>query len=296
MIPAEFEYRAPKSLEEALRMLGTHGDKAKLLAGGHSLLPLMKLRLASPRVVIDLGHIAGMGYIREAEGQIAIGAMTTHAAVAGSELLTQKCPLMAETAAHIGDMQVRNRGTLGGSLAHADPAGDYPAAVLVLDAQIVAASSDGRRTIPATEFFVDLLTTQLRAGEILVEVLVPIQKAGSGSAYCKMFQPASGYAVVGVAALVTLSRGGVIEKAAVGVTGVGAKAYRASEVEGALRGKKVTDKLLADAAQHAADGVEPLADIHGSAEYRREMVCVYARRALEAAVERAGGRGGKKSA
>jgi carbon-monoxide dehydrogenase medium subunit len=296
MIPAEFEYSAPKSLEEALRLLDSHGDEAKLLAGGHSLLPLMKLRLASPRVVIDLGRIPGMGYIREAEGQIAVGAMATHAAVAASELLAEKCPLLSETASHIGDMQVRNRGTIGGSLAHADPAGDYPAAVLALNAQIVTVSSDGRRTIPATEFFVDLLTTQLRAGEILAEVLLPVQKAGCGSAYRKMFQPASGYAVVGVAAHVLLSRGGVIEKAAVAVTGVGAKAYRASGVEEALRGRKASANLLAEAAQHAADGVDPLSDIHGSPGYRREIVRVYVRRALEAAIERAGRPGGKKSA
>ncbi len=289
MIPAAFEYHVPKTLEEALRLVERHGDEAKLLAGGHSLLPLMKLRLAAPRYVIDLGRLRGMSYIREEEGHIAIGAMTTHTDVEASELLRAKCPLLPETAAAIGDVQVRNRGTLGGSLAHADPAADYPAAILALDAEIVAASTAGTRAIAAQGFFVDMLTTQLRPGEILSQVRIPLFAPRTGTAYCKLHQPASGFAIVGAAARVTLNKSGKIEDVAVGITGVGPKAYRAEAVEKPLRGKKVTPKLLADGARHAADGVEPLADLHASAEYRREMAAVFTRRALERAIARAQG-------
>ncbi len=287
MIPAPFEYHAPRSLDDALRLVERHGDEAKLLAGGHSLLPLMKLRLASPRFVIDLGKIRGLSYIRAENGQISIGAMTTHALVESSALLLEKCPLLPETAAQIGDVQVRNRGTIGGSLAHADPAADYPASILALDAEIVALSSAGTRTIPATEFFVDLLTTQLCPGEILTEIRVPVLAARTGTAYQKLHQPASGFAIVGAAARVALSRNGKIEDVAVGITGLGAKAHRATAVERSLRNKAISPKLLADAARHAARGVDPLSDIHASAEYRREMAAVYARRVLERAIARA---------
>jgi carbon-monoxide dehydrogenase medium subunit len=289
MIPAAFEYHAPKSIEEALRLLDRHGDEAKLLAGGHSLLPMMKLRLAAPRFVIDLGRLKGLDYIREEEGMIAVGALTTHTAVEHSSLLRSKCLLLSETAAAIGDVQVRNRGTIGGSLAHADPAADYPAAILALDALMALQSSSGSRTVSAADFFVDMLTTQLRPGEILTEVRVPVIGKGSGGAYCKLSQPASGYAVVGVAARVTLSKG-KLAQVTVGVTGVGPKAYRAANVEDALRGKKPSEKLLADAARHAAHGIEALSDLHASAEYRREMAAVFTRRALELAIARATGK------
>jgi carbon-monoxide dehydrogenase medium subunit len=290
MIPAPFDYHAPKSLEEALRLLERHGDEAKVLAGGHSLLPLMKLRLAAPRYVIDLGRLRGLSYIREENARIAIGAMTTHAELESSRLLAAKCALLAETAAEIGDVQVRNRGTLGGSLAHADPAADYPAAILALDAEIVASSSSGSRTIPASEFFVDMPTTQLRPVEILTEVRVPALGARTGTAYLKLHQPASGFAIVGVAACVRVGKSGQIEAAAVGVTGVGPKAYRAGSVEKLLRGKKANPKLLAEAARHTAHGIQPLSDLHGSSEYRREMASVFACRALERAIARAQGR------
>ncbi len=290
MIPAAFEYHAPKTLEEALRLLERHGDEAKVLAGGHSLLPLMKLRLAAPRYVIDIGGLRGMNYIREEDEQIVIGALTTHADLMNSALLIMRCPLLPETAAEIGDVQVRNRGTLGGSLAHADPAADYPAAILALEAEIIAASNDGTRTISARDFFVDMLTTQLRPGEILSQVRLPRLAPGTGTAYCKLHQPASGFAIVGVAARVALGKGGKIDAAAVGITGVGPKAYRAAAVEKALRGAKPTPKLFAEAARHAAHGIEPLADLHASAEYRREMAAVFTRRALERALARAPGK------
>jgi aerobic carbon-monoxide dehydrogenase medium subunit len=290
MIPAPFEYSAPKTLEEALRLVERHGDDAKILAGGHSLLPLIKLRLAQPRYVIDIGGLRGMSYIREENGQIAIGALTTHADIESSNLLRTKCPLLAETASTIGDVQVRNRGTIGGSLAHADPAADYPAAILVLDAEIIAATSAGTRSIPVTEFFVDLLTTALRAGEILSQIRIVPREPGTGSAYEKMHQPASGFAIVGVAARVKAAKDGKIEKVSVGVTGLGPRAYRASEVEKALVGKKGSEKVFADAARLVAQGIEALSDLHASADYRREMAAVYARRALEKAFARAQGK------
>jgi len=290
MIPAPFEYAAPETLEEALRLVERHGDEAKILAGGHSLLPLMRLRLAQPRYIIDIGRLRGMSYIREESGRIAIGALTTHAEIESSELLRAKCPLLAETAAAIGDVQVRNRGTLGGSLAHADPAADYPAALLALDVEIVAASTAGARTIPVNEFFLDMLTTALRPGEILSQVRVTPLAAHTGAAYEKLPQPASGFAIVGVAARLTLGKGGKIENAGVGITGVGPKAFRAEAVEKALHGNKASDKIFSDAAHFAVQDVEPLSDLHASAEYRREMACICTRRALKRAFARAQGK------
>jgi len=283
MIPAAFEYESPRTLGEALALLASRAD-AKLLAGGHSLLPAMKLRVAAPATLVDLGRIAGLRYIRNAGEQLAIGAMTTHAEIAASDLLHAASPLLAETAAHIGDVQVRNRGTLGGSLAHADPAADYPAAILALDAEMVAMSQRGERIIPARKFFTGLLATALRANEILTEVRVP-KTSGAGAAYKKFHHPASGFAVVGVAAVVRLRRGNV-ESAAVGITGVGMHAYRAAAVEAALRGKPLS--AIAGAAEKAAGKMEALGDSYASAEYRRHLAQVFTRRALEAAAKAAG--------
>jgi carbon-monoxide dehydrogenase medium subunit len=290
VIPAQFEYVTPKTLEEALRLVERHGDEAKILAGGHSLLPLMKLRLAQPRFVIDIGRLRGMAYIRQENNHISIGALTTHAEIESSTLLQTKCPLLAETAAAIGDIQVRNRGTLGGSLAHADPAADYPAAVLALDVELIAASTAGARTIPVREFFLDMLTTSLRPGEILSQVRVPPLAPQTGTAYQKLHQPASGFAIVGVAARIRLGKGGKIEEAGVGVTGLGPKAFRATGVEKALLGKAASSKLFAEASRYAAQGVEALSDLHASANYRHEMAVVYTRRALERAWARAQGK------
>ncbi len=290
MIPAPFQYHTPKTVEEALRLLERHGDEAKLLAGGHSLLPLMKLRLAAPRYVIDIGRLKTLGGIREVRGKIAIGALTTHAEIEASDLVRRHCPLLAETAGEIGDAQVRNRGTVGGSLAHADPAADYPAAILALDAEIVAASKSGHRTIPAAEFFVDMLTTKLRPGEILTEVRVAPMSAKTGTAYMKLPQPASGFALVGVAVRLAISRAGKVDDVRVGITGVGLKAYRATAVENALRGNPAEDKMFAEAASFAAQGIEPLSDLHASAAYRKEMAAVFTRRALHRALGRARGK------
>ncbi|HYX70301.1 MAG TPA: xanthine dehydrogenase family protein subunit M [Terriglobales bacterium] len=281
MIPATFDYESPRTLGEALALLAARGEEAKLLAGGHSLLPAMKLRLAQPPALIDLGRIPGLAYIREAHERISLGAMTTHAAVADSDLLHSGCPLLAETAAAIGDVQVRNRGTLGGSLAHADPAADYPAAILALDAELVTISEKGERVIKARDFFTGMFTTALRPDEILIEVRVP-KTGAAGTAYKKFHHPASGFAVVGVAAVVRI-KAGRIESASVGITGVAERAYRATAVEQALRGQA----SIADAAAHAADGVEALGDHFASSEYRAHLAAVFTRRALEEARARA---------
>ncbi len=268
-------------------MLVQFGAEGKILAGGHSLIPLMKLRLASPKHLIDLGRIAELGYIRPDNGKIQIGAMATHYKIESSELLITKCPLLPDTAREIGDAQVRNRGTLGGSLAHSDPAADWPAAILALDGEIQAMSARGDRWIPAKDFFVDLLATALKADEILTAVRVPSLPPRSGDAYLKLHQPASGFAVVGVAARVALDEKGAVLQAGVGITGVGRKAYRATAVEKVLEGKSPTPKRLEEAAAHATDGVEPNGDLYASAEYRAHLAAVYTRRALERAIERA---------
>jgi carbon-monoxide dehydrogenase medium subunit len=280
MYPANFDYARPTTIDEAVALLTRHGDDAKVLAGGHSLIPAMKLRLARPGVVVDIGRIQGLTYIREASGRIAIGAMTTHATVAASALLQQRCPLLPETAILIGDVQVRNRGTIGGSLVHADPAADYPAAILALDAEIELAGPRGRRTVAAADFFVDLLQTAIAPDEILTEIRVPATP--KSVAYEKTEQKASGFALAGVAVVVTS------DGVSVGVTGVAATPYRARAVEQALAGRRSpTADAIAQAASHAADGVEPLGDIHASPEFRAHLAHVDARRALERAFQRA---------
>ncbi len=296
MIPEPFEYHSPKSLKEASRLLSQFGGDGKLLAGGHSLVPLMKLRLATPKHLIDIGRIAELRYIREDDGKVQIGGLATHFQLESSELLKQKCPLLPETAREIGDAQVRNKGTLGGSLAHADPAADWPAAILALDAEIQAVSDRGERWIPAKEFFVDLLTTALKPDEILTAVRVPslplaaTQAPRAGDVYMKLHQPASGFAVVGVAIRLVLNEERkVIDHVGVGITGVGPKAYRAAAVEAALNGKSPSAKRIEESAAHAADGVEVNADLYASAEYRAHLARVYTRRALEKALERATG-------
>ncbi len=278
MIPTSFDYESPRTLSEAFELLNTYPD-AKLLAGGHSLLPAMKLRVATPSMLIDLSRIAGLNQIRETADRITIGALTTHATVAGSLLLHEHCPLLPLAAAQIGDAQVRNRGTIGGSLAQAHPAADYPAAVLALDAEIVAQSRAGERLIPAREFFTGMLTTALKSNEVITEIRVP--KTGTGGvAYLKHHHPASGYAVVGVAVRLKMS-GNRIDDAAVALTGVSDAAYRAKRVEAALRGKG--REAFAEASKHAADGVEALGNTYASAEFRKHLAGVMVRRALEKA-------------
>lgn len=270
MIPAAFDYQAPKTVDEAVKLLSQLGDRGKVVAGGHSLIPIMKLRLSQPEVLVDIGRIGDLRYVRQDGNAVAIGALTTHHDVLTNDTVKSAAPLLTDTARHIGDPQVRNRGTLGGSLAHADPAADYPATILALDAEIVAQGSKGRRTIKATDFFTGMLSTALAPDELIVEIRVP---SGAKGAYLKMANKASHYAVVGVAAAV---RDG---KVAVGITGAGSVPTRATAVERAL-GNNPNADAIAQAAEQADQGIDFLDDIHGSAEYRRAMVKVYTRRAI----------------
>ena len=280
MIPSAFEYLRPTSLAEATRLLASNPDDAKILSGGHSLIPMMKLRLANPSVVIDIGRLGELRGIREEDGTIVLGANTTHYDAESSALLQQRCPLMAETAAAIGDVQVRNAGTIGGSIAHADPAADWPAAVLALDAQITLVNNSGSRTVGATDFFLELLTTAMESDEILTEIRVPANPVRTGSAYLKVAQPASGFALTGVAAQVTLGSDNTVEQVAVAVTGVDNTAFRASATENALRGQAATEAAIEQAANLATEGAESTDDIHASAEYRLHLTRVYTKRAL----------------
>jgi carbon-monoxide dehydrogenase medium subunit len=284
MIAAQFDYVRANTLDEALTLLAQNED-AKILAGGHSLIPAMKLRLAQPPLLIDLGRIKDLSYIREEDGQIRIGAMTTHYEIESSDLLKQICPLLPECAGHIGDVQVRNKGTIGGSLAHSDPAGDWPAAIIALNADLIAVSKIGERTVKADDFFVDLLTTALEPGEILREIRINQPKGRTGQAYVKMHHPASGFAVVGVATNLTMDVDGACQSASLGITGVSSKAYRPSAVESALRGAKLDDQTIANAAAHAADGVEANGDLFASADYRKHLAGVYTKRAIAAAMK-----------
>ena len=279
MIPANFDYSAPETLSDALKLLADHPD-SKVLAGGQSLIPMLKFRLAQPSHLVDLDRIPDLNFIAEENGTIRVGAMTTHNQVETSELLQAKCPLLANTAAEIGDVQVRNRGTIGGSIVHADPAADYPAALLALEAKVRLVSSGGERVVAIDDFIVDALTTAIEDGEVLAEVQVAAETNGAGTAYRTIVQPASGYAVVGAAVRLAVVAG-KISLARVGVTGVSSKAYRATAVEAALEGQAANAETLAAAAQHAADGVEALSDIHASAEYRAHLASVQVRRALE---------------
>jgi carbon-monoxide dehydrogenase medium subunit len=289
MYPATFEYHAPTNLKDALGLLGRLED-AKILAGGHSLVPMMKLRLAKPKHVIDLRKVPGLSGIKEDGGALAIGAMTTHWQVESSSLVRAKVPVLSEVAALIGDPAVRNKGTMGGSLAHADPAADWPAAVIALGAEMVCEGPTGRRTVQADDWFKGLMETAAGDNEILVEIRVPVWPAGSGAAYLKFPHPASRFAIVGVAAAVTLDKQGACTKAGVAVTGAGTKAVRAKGVEAALTGKRLDAAAIEAAAQKATEGVDVQADpLQGSVEYKSHLVRVFARRSLEAAVGRAKG-------
>jgi aerobic carbon-monoxide dehydrogenase medium subunit len=286
MFPAKFAYAAPQSLQEAVGLL--EDPDAKVLAGGHSLLPLMKLRLAQPKLLVDIGKIPGLSYIRVEGGQLAIGAMTTYREIQRSQEVQQQAPVLAEAAHEVGDPQVRARGTLAGALAHADPAGDMPAVVLALGGSVKAVGPGGERDVDLDSFFVDMLTTSLQEREIIREVRLNVQQRGQGAAYLKFDQPASHYALTGVCAVVSLS-GGSIAAARIGVTGVGPKAYRATSVEQALAGKPVDEDAVRAAVQSVVDGVDVLGDIHASPEYRGPLARVLARRAVLEAARRAGG-------
>jgi carbon-monoxide dehydrogenase medium subunit len=282
MIPQVFEYTAPKTLDEALNLLQ---GGAKPLAGGMSLIPMMKLRLATPEQLVDIGRIEALNYIREEGGTLRLGAATTHYDVESSALVRSKCPLLAETAAAIGDVQVRNMGTLGGSIAHADPSADYPAALQALEAKLVLKGAKTERTVAAADFFLEAFTTALAPGEIVREAIVPVETSGAGTSYQKMVQPASGFAIVGVAARVERSAG-KIGKVRIGVTGLSNRSYRAAAAEKALEGKSGSASEIQNAAALVTEGVDANSDLHASADYRRHLAVVFAARALVAALAR----------
>jgi aerobic carbon-monoxide dehydrogenase medium subunit len=288
MFPSEFQYFAPTSVAEAINLLQQHGDDAKLLAGGHSLLPAMKLRLAQPGVLVDIGKIGELKRLT-VNGGVSLGALTTYRMIEESAELREACPILADTVAAIGDPQVRNRGTVGGSLAHADPAADLPAVVLALGATLTAQGPNGSREIKADDMFTEMLTTALEPTEILTKVAVPRLGKGEGAAYAKLPQPASRYAIVGVAAYVKLGGDGKVELARIAVTGAGPKATRQSAAEAALAGTSGDADAIAAASAKSGEDMDYLGDIHASEEYRRAMVKVYTRRALTSAIERARG-------
>jgi carbon-monoxide dehydrogenase medium subunit len=284
MIPAEFDYHVATSVEEAIGFLQSNPD-AKLLAGGHSLVPLMKLRLSSPSALVDISRIPALKGV-SANGNVRIGALTTYYQMQTSGDLARLAPIVPEAASVVGDVQVRNRGTIGGSLAHADPAGDLPAVAIALKATVHLQGPSGSRAVAADDFFVDLLTTAMEDGEVLTAVEFAPPAAGSGQAYCKLPNKASHYATVGVA-VVLRKQGSACADVSVGITGAGSHAVRAAGVEAALSGQELSAANIGAAAERADDGVDFLGDIHASEDYRREMVKVFTRRALELAASRA---------
>jgi aerobic carbon-monoxide dehydrogenase medium subunit len=287
MIPASFDYLAPKSLEEALRALADHGEEAKILAGGHSLVPLMKLRLANPTLLIDVTKIAGLSEINQRGDKIVIGALATHYQIESSGLLKQKCPLLGQTSRAIGDVQVRNRGTIGGSLVHGDPSGDWPAAVLALGGQLKISRTEGERWLDAEKCFLGPMTTAIEANEILTEIHLPAAARRSGSAYLKIPQQASGFAIVGVAVSLRVDVKGRCEDIGIGVTGLSDKPFRARAVEARVRGNKLTTKSIEESAALVSDGVVPLEDLHAAADYRAHLARVYTARAIREAAKKA---------
>jgi carbon-monoxide dehydrogenase medium subunit len=289
MFPASFGYVAAHSVEEALQLLAQHGEDAKLLAGGHSLIPAMKLRLASPRTLIDLGTVPDLSGVRVDGNVLAIGALTVHSDVAASDLVRKHLPGLAEAASMIGDVQVRNRGTIGGSVAHADPGADFPVMLTALDAAFVLQSSSGKRTVGVDDFFVDFFATAMTANEVLTEIRIPLPAAGSGTAYAKLGHPASGYVVVSAGALIQRRQSGSCVSARVAIGGLGSGPIRAVATEMELQGKPLTSQIIVAAAAKAAEETDPDGDTYASAEYKRHVATVYARQAIASAVERAVG-------
>jgi carbon-monoxide dehydrogenase medium subunit len=284
MIPGSFEYYAPRSLGDAVKFLAKHRDDVKILSGGQSLLPLMKMRLSKPSFIVDIGRIPGLDTTTEEGNQLTIGALVTHTQIEYSELLKKKCPLMPQTATTIADVQVRNRGTLGGSIAHADPAGDWPAAIMALDAEIKITGPTGERWVKCEDFFLGLLMSVLEPDEIVTAIKVPVT-GNDKTAYIKAAPRSSGFAVVGGAVRITLDASGTCNRAAIGITGVTDKAYRAERVEQMLTGKKLDDSVIAQAAAEATRNVDAIEDINGSSEYRKHLTEVYVARAIRQAID-----------
>ncbi len=279
MIPESFDYQRAGSVSEAISLLQKGGEDAKILAGGHSLIPTMKLRLATPETLIDIGGIAELKYINDKGDYLAIGAGTTHWAIESSDLIAQKAPALSQAAGQIGDVQVRNRGTIGGVLAHSDPQADYPGVVLALDATIVVQGSGGERTIAVSNYFTGLWETALGEDELLTEVRIPTDKANANSCYLKFPQPASRYPYVGCAVAMS-SSGGSCSEIRVGFSGVSETAFRDSGIENEIRGQALNETVIASASAKAAEGRSVLSDVFVSEEYRRAMAQVFAKRAL----------------
>jgi carbon-monoxide dehydrogenase medium subunit len=288
MIPAAFEYSSPKSLTEAISLLEKYGAGAKILAGGMSLIPLMKLRMAAPKHLIDLNGIEGLSYIRESDGHLTIGALTRESELDESALIRQKYPIIHDTASVIGDPLVRNMATVGGNLAHADPANDHPATMLALSSEVVATGPKGKRTIPLSDFFTGIFTTVLKADEILTEIRIPIPPARSGGAYLKVERKVGDFATAAVAVQVTLD-GDRFQRVGIGLTNVGPMPIRATRAEKALQGKADGEAAILEAARIAAEEAEPVEDLRGSADYKRSLIRVLTGRALRLAIARAKG-------
>ncbi|WP_205473856.1 xanthine dehydrogenase family protein subunit M [Nocardioides sp. SYSU D00038] len=283
MIPAAFDYLAPSTVEEALRALAEHGDEAKLMAGGQSLLPVLRMRLNAPELVIDLGRIDSLRGVRDDGDAVVVGAMTQHSVVGSDPLVAQHAALVSKAIEHLADAQVRHRGTFGGALAHADPAGDLGAPVLALGAELVVAGPGGTRTVPAQEFFVDLFETAIGDDEVLVEVRIP-KHTGWGARYEKFVRVAHQWPIVAVAAAVR-TEGGTIAEARIGLTNMGSTPLRAHAVEAALVGRPATEDGVREAAALAAEGANPPSDLNGDADYRRHLATVLTRRAVLAAAQ-----------
>jgi carbon-monoxide dehydrogenase medium subunit len=283
MIPAAFDYIAVKTVPEAVAELVKHGDEAKLLAGGHSLIPLMKLRLSTPSFVVDIGRVKDLNYIRRTDGQIAIGALTTHHDIELSDLVKQQLPLLASAASQIGDPQVRNRGTIGGAAVHADPSGDFPTCLLALDAEFDVAGPKGHRVIKAKDFFVGTFTSALQPDEVLTEIRVSAPPAGTRGTYLKFSRRSQDWAIVAVATQATI-KDHKFQDVRIGLTSMGGTPIRATAVEQALRGKSADPGAIQAAAEKAAEGTDPPQDLNGSPEYRRHLATVLTRRALEQVV------------
>jgi len=287
MKPPRFDYLAPRSLDEALGILAEHGDEAKVLAGGQSLVPLLNFRLVRPTYLVDLNEIAGLDGIRVENGRLAIGAMTRQRAVETSALVREHCPLLTEAMPQIGHVQIRNRGTIGGSLAHADPASELPAVVAVLDGELVLQSARGRRVLKAKQFFLGYLTTAAAPDELLVEARVPTMPPRTGSAFVEFSRRHGDFAIVGIAATVTVDEAGVCTGCAIALTGVGGTPVVAREAAGALVGVTPTADAFEDVGRRVSDAIEPEGDLHASSDYRKHLAGVLTRRALARAAERA---------